>query len=402
MHTSAPFRELHIYFRYIWDHISIRLHSRALSSAYAIHWDPHRYSWSAQLPHQSTDSFSVLAASLRYVLSVLSGPSSLHTLSLSYLNVEPAHQKLILSIRTLRVLKLNWTSFTPTSMEMPRSPITALWLDHSPQALTKHFLVLLASSLETLRLGWGSEERYEALTGIPFPRLKFFEEPRWIGPTVHNHLIACSSITTLIIRFPSHPPVPPTILPNLTHLTSPYLVAKELIPGRPVRTYHMLYVPSLAYVTAPLEEIALLAQRVEELQLLVDPPLAKVVKLLAVHLPNLVRVRIIMMDELEHPPPREGLCSPQAGAESKHVHSSLREADIGFYKARGQSFPCEDCLEVLRMLTETCLVLEIVRFGELFPVDGGGIDERNVSLDWLMDMRRSAEGEWKERKWSMS
>lgn len=46
-------------------------------------------------------------------------------------------------------------------------------------------------------------------------------------------------------------------------------------------------------------------------------------------------------------------------------------------------------------------MLEVVRFEALFPVDGGGIDERDVPLDWLMDIRRTAEGERKEIKWGV-
>jgi hypothetical protein len=61
-------------------------------------------------------------------------------------------------------------------------------------------------------------------------------------------------------------------------------------------------------------------------------------------------------------------------------------------------FPREDCWKILTTLTGMRLGLEVVRFGELFPVDGGGIDEMGVPLNWLMDVRRKAEGEWKERR----
>jgi len=85
------------------------------------------------------------------------------------------------------------------------------------------------------------------------------------------------------------------------------------------------------------------------------------------------------------------------------VHLSLKEFDLGFYMIKGQPFPREHCRRVLALLTEVCPALEVVRFGELFFVDGsGGIDERDVRLDWVMDMRRTAEGEWKERKWGVS
>jgi hypothetical protein len=121
--------------------------------------------WADQ-PQRITDSLSVSAASFRHILSILSGPSSLHTLSLTMLRVEPAHQVLILSIKTLRYLKLVNSSFVPTSMVMPRSFITALWLE-GHYVPTKHLLTLLRSSLETLRFSAIRVEVYDVLARYP-------------------------------------------------------------------------------------------------------------------------------------------------------------------------------------------------------------------------------------------
>jgi len=83
-------------------------------------------------------------------------------------------------------------------------------------------------------------------------------------------------------------------------------------------------------------------------------------------------------------------------------HPSLKEFDLGFDMIKGRPFPRENCKQVLMLLTEVCPELEVVRFGELFFVDGGGgIDERDDRLDWLMDMRRTAEGDWEEREWGV-
>jgi len=112
-----------------------------------------------------------------------------------------------------------------------------------------------------------------------------------------------------------------------------------------------------------------------------------------------VRVRLTM-DEFMLAPDEGVQFGLQSGPGS--VHRSLKEFDIGFLVMKGRPFPREDCWTVLTRLTEMCPALEVVRFGELFPVEGGGIDERNVPLDWLMDIRRTAEGEWKERKWGAS
>jgi hypothetical protein len=118
------------------------------------------------------------------------------------------------------------------------------------------------------------------------------------------------------------------------------------------------------------------------------------VELLVVQLPNLVRVRL-MMKESKLPAPGRVSIGPE-----KSVHRSLKEFDIGFPVEKGRVFPHEACWAVLTTLIEMCPALEVVRFGALFPVEGGGIDERNVPLDWLMDIRRTAEGEWKERRGS--
>jgi len=100
-----------------------------------------------------------------------------------------------------------------------------------------------------------------------------------------------------------------------------------------------------------------------------------------------------MMDEFELP------AAAEAPTEPEHVHRSLREFDIGFSVVEGQPFPRKDCQKVLTALTKVCPALEVVRFGRLFPVEGGGVDERDVPLDRLMDMRQTAEGKWEEKKW---
>ena len=118
-----------------------------------------------------------------------------------------------------------------------------------------------------------------------------------------------------------------------------------------------------------------------------------VVELLALHYPNIVRLYLgmLLLTEFDLPDDRK---PPRSQVD---VHPSLREIDLGFTVNRGAPFPREHCKKVLRLLTEVCPALEVVRFGYLFFADGVGIDERNVQLDRVMDMRRTAEGEWKER-----
>ena len=394
MHTGAPFRELRLRSCSIWDYVSIRRHSEFLASARAIHWNVQQNTvWWGRPQHQSTNSLSVSSISFRHILSILSGPSSLHTLSLTGLRVEPVHQKLILSIKTLRSLKLVNSGFISTPTIMPRSSITTLWLDGSFLASTKHLLTLLRSSLETLRFT-SITETYEVLASTPLPRLTFLEKPYVIGAHKYDHFDSSPNIRVLIISSLGDHPIPPTTLPHLTYLSAPYPVAKALLPGRPVRTYRTSYVYSCcdgSHIAFPLREVAPCAQHVEELQLSTVMRPERLVGLLAVHLPNLMRVRL-MTGEFNF---KRDPVVPQS------VHRSLKEIDIGFAVMTGRSFPREDCWAVLRRLTEMCPALEVVRFGALFPIEGGGIDERNVPLDWLMDIRQTAKGEWKERKWGV-
>ena len=144
-----------------------------------------------------------------------------------------------------------------------------------------------------------------------------------------------------------------------------------------------------ASLKGPLEELAPCAQQVKELHLFLKVSPLRLVGFLALHFPNVVRLylRLFGSNHLE-----DGDLRSQV-----EVHRLLREFDIGFNLNKGRPFPRENCRKALERLTEVCPVMEVVRFGALLPVEGGGIDEREISLDLLMDMRRTTEGEWQER-----
>ena len=399
VHTGAPFRELRFKSRRMWDYVSIRRHSELLSYARAIHWD---FQKSRGQPRRSTDLLSVSAASFRHVLSVLSVPSSLHTLVLTSLRVEPAHQILILSIKTLRFLKLVESSFAPTSILMPRSSITTLWLEICSPPTTRHLLTLLGSSLKILRFRRQNWEAHEILPSTPLPLLTFFESP--VIKTVPSWVYFASfqNIRVLILHSfawdeSSPSPIPSTALPHLTYLAAPPILGKALLLGRPVHTYRM-YDPYyrdwsvMNHLERTLMHVAPYAQHVKELHLWLNVPPWVLVDHLALHFPNLVRVHLCWDVPNSRPGPW-----PKGGA-----HLSLREFNIGFYLRKEWSFPSDKCRNALRLLTKVCPALEVFRFGEVFFVDGSsGIDERDVRPDRLMDMRRTAEGEWKERKWGV-
>jgi len=123
-----------------------------------------------------------------------------------------------------------------------------------------------------------------------------------------------------------------------------------------------------------------------------DMSLARLVEALAKHFPSIIRVYMMRGNGFETP-----LFTPQP--DPTPVHRSLKELDVGFSIAAGRPFLREECQKLLMTLTATCPALEVVRLGALFLVDGGGIDERCVAPDRVMDMRRSVGGEWKERTW---
>ena len=394
MHKGAPFRELSFHFSRSQHYLSARQHSEALSSAYAIHW-AFQYTNVNKPKRRSTDLLSMSAASFRHVLSILSISSSLHTLSLSWLKVGSAHQILILSIKTLRTLELIDSIFTPTSVVMPRSSITALLFEGRALVPIRHLLALLGNSLERLRVKRWRISAFEILASMPLPRLTFFENSTIINVPRHDYLASFQNIRTLVLSFLASGPFPPTALPHLTYLFAPPDIGKVLLPGRPVHTYRMHpahYQKWVASIEGPLVQVALRGQHVKELHLWLDLSPWGMARWLALHFPNVVWLHLGLSSPSH-------LCDGMMPWSHVHVNSSLRKFDIGFYMTKGGPIPRENCREVLSKLTEVCSMLEAVRFGELCPTLGGGIDEKNVSWDRVMDMRRTAGGEWQERKW---
>ena len=239
VHAGAPFRKLRFSYLYWWVNLTIRQHSEVLSSAYAIYWT-FRSTTTGTPEQRSTDLLSLSAASFRHALSVLSVSSSLHTLGLSWIRVEPAHQILILSIKTLQtLLELVNTVFAPTSVVM--SPSSVLSLEGSSPLP----IPLLGDSLEMLRFNLWNIPAYEILTSTPLPCLTFLENSTIMKlPThAHDYLTSFRNITTLILSSLGPGPVPRTALPHLTYLSAPHTSGgTALLPGRPVHTYRVNYI----------------------------------------------------------------------------------------------------------------------------------------------------------------
>ena len=333
VHKRAPFRELYFHFRRRWHYLNVRRHSESLSSASAIHWS---FRGKSKSQRRSTDLLSISAASFRTILSVLSVSSSLHTLGLTRLKVEPAHQILILSIKTLRTLELVNSSFAPTSMVMPCSSIKTLLLEGwSPVPIP-----LLGSSLEVLRLKLWRIHTYEMLASTPLPRLTFLENLFILKVPTQDYLVSFRNIRTLILSSLGSDPVPPTALPHLTYLSAPHDVGKALLPGRPVHTYRVQYIYRWilgAPIENPLVELAPCAQHVKELHLWLMASPWELLGFLALHFPNIVRL-YLRVDELHRLDDGE---SPQSHVE---VHHSLREFDR-ILRGQGTADPSQELQE---------------------------------------------------------
>jgi hypothetical protein len=258
----------------------------------------------------------------------------------------------------------------------------------------RHIITLLGGSLEILRVNGAVIETCEILASIPHPRLTFFEIST-IGVPTHDYLAAFRNIRTLIIHSLGPDPVPPTTLPHLTYLSAPWTIGQALLPGRPVRTYRMAYDYHLAsgpYINGPLVGLEAYAQHVTELHVWLRVSPWGLAAFLASHFPNIVRLYLKLTD-------LEDLDDGRWPGPRAKVHRSLKEFDVGFDVSKRRPFPREECKRALTKLTLICPALEVVRFGALLPVNGGCIDEIEVPLDWLMDMRRTMGGDWQERKW---
>jgi hypothetical protein len=122
------FRVLKVYGDKLPDLLKLHNHSRVLKFARELHWLPSRV---ASVQARSGGKLSLTRLSIQYVLSKLSHSSALRALYLHRIDISPPHQRLILSIPSLRHLTLQQSSFVPGNV---RCHIHQLSLSHSEQA----------------------------------------------------------------------------------------------------------------------------------------------------------------------------------------------------------------------------------------------------------------------------
>ena len=239
INTKAPFRKLNLTKSGILELSSLYRHSRVLAFANEVHWNPKPEQRRGR--HYSTNGWTMVGLSIRLVLPALQISSSLRLFEIHRLKVCSEHQRIILSVPTLRELVLNQSIFVPSTAKMPSSSITTLTFVPGvvQPAPTAHILGLLSESLETLNVGWFSGTVYSTLLTLQFPRLvslRHSSEELYTLAVLTSHL----SITRLHISVPiSYQQLDFTldVLPQLRDLSSPWWVAEQLVPGRPVQVF---------------------------------------------------------------------------------------------------------------------------------------------------------------------
>ena len=409
VHKSAPFVILSLGGDSLAEYSSIRQYRRVLSVAKSIGLQPRITSLAVR--RQSSDKLSITCISFRFILSSLSNPSSLQTLVLRQLKVVPAHQRLILSIPTLRKLVLEFSEFIPTSIALPTSSITTLCLGEQRRlAAVEHTLTLLANSLETLEF---SNEIYHLLANIPLPRLTSLTSP--LLPKKMVHFSSLSALTRLSVNIIGDfhldkIVIDPTVLPNLHYLCTWWTLGALLIAGRPVRVFRlpgqmstMDDAQNWLWLVEYVSRLASVASHLEELQIPLSVPICETIEILIEYLPRITRLHLWSW-EGEGPPQVRIRGNP--AKRNQVQHPSLKEVVISFtpkiqtlatyplWRSPGWVLPRAECNEVFETVIGMCAMAEVVRIGALMPWD----DEKDIPPEWIMEMRKAEDGTWVERK----
>ena len=362
---------------------------------------------------QLSDEFSLACICFRFILSSLHNSSSLQTLLLSHVQVAPAHQRLILAIKTLRRLILQYSEFVPTSVTLPSSSITSLSLHGVEPAATAHVLTLLSNSIETLDC---TTNIYHILSNIRLPRLTSLWSLSY--PEV-NHLVALSAfmrLTSLTIgsclnHCVLFPDIPPAVLPHLRHLCTSWDLGERLVIGRPVHTFSLIweirsFKNSQTRLVKDISQFAAGASHLEELQIPLTIPVRDTIEIISQYLPHITRLHLWTLPG--NLPTPQYTIPFQWIVVREHIfqHPSLKEVTVGFApenwkqaayitrEAPGWSLSRPRCAHVFDVIVEKCPVVEVVRIGTSLP----WIDAREVPREWVMEWRKGESGEWVERR----
>ena len=410
-----PFRVLRIYGDKPLDLLMLHNHSRSLEFARELRWLPSR-SRRAPVRARSDGTFFMARLSIQYVLLKLSRSSAIRALHLHRIVVGPQHQRLILSIPSLRHLTLQQAEFIPGNVPMPHATIESLSFGTgtvSPEPAI-HILQLLAHSLKCLDVGYASEVLYPLMNTLRFAVLKSLRQ----NPTTYLHQFHTLSRHTSITELYLGPyasqrwliPVDyfqsPHLLPHLQHLSSPWEVAVIIVPGRPVKSFRDTELMR-CYGTIPPEWFSLLAestalQGMEEIRICLNTGIIGLLYVLDRHVPSLKRLEIFIWDHY----------LLQGEAWKLSSKSSLIEIEIRFIRpTRGSllwnasGYPEKPCRTLFMRLDEECPKLEQVTFiavnysPAVNPEREFDKNERDVPLDCKLKFCQTSNGTWEEHLW---
>ena len=385
--------------------------SRVLKFARELHWLPSRR---ASARARSDGHFSLTRLSIQYVLLQLSHSSAIRALYLHDIAVSPHHQRLILSIPSLRHLTLQQSEFTPGNVTISHALIESLSFGTGtvlPEAAI-HILRLLAYSLKSLDVGDASEVLYPLMNTLRFAVLKSLRQ----NPTTYLHhfhtLSPHTSITELYLgpstsqqwTIPVDYFQPPHLLPHLQHLSSPWRVAIKIIPGRPVKVFRdtelIGSIGTMEWEWIRQLDRSTAEQGMEEIRNCHNIGIIQLLFVLNLYVPRLKRLEVFVWGH--HP--LQGVTWKPAG------NFSIIEIEIRFLRPTRESllsdpraYPHQSCRTLFTRLVQECPKLKQVTFIAVKgPTEGGCVfdeNEQDVPSDCKLKFCKTSKGTWEERFW---
>jgi hypothetical protein len=401
--TKTPFRKLKLTKSATSELSSLYRHSRLLAFADQVEWNPQPEQRRGR--HHSTSGWTLVGLSIRIVLNALQTSSSLRVFEIHRLKVCSSHQRIILSVPTLRELVLNQSIFVQSTAKMPPPSITALTFvpGASQPAPTAHILSLLSESLEVLDVGYSPRTVYSTLLTMQFPRLVSLRHRSQELNTLAvltSHL----SITKLYISVPiSHQQLNFTgdVLPRLRDLSSPWWVGEQLVPGRPVQVFADTGRKSvnLDDLEAKLVQLARSTSHIEALQMSVTRISAiRIFLMLAKRLPRLKRLQIWT-------PNVKLRVSPETGKGPKwnplkKCPPAITEIEIRFRRPTKGTLPSQIsrpfCHWMLYLAARACPALKVAIFAVLDSKESD-VEQRDIPPVWKFKVCETR-GEWEEQR----
>ena len=209
----------------------------------------------------SSTLFSGHSLSFRVMLQSLMHCPQLRHLSISYIDVAPPQQEVILTLPHLQTLSLKAAQFTPTSQAMPVSSINKLRFVNDPEVErtrcyfthvphVEYLVTRLAASLTTIEFTTSTRHFNYSLVSNSIPHLPHLPHLTTVvqaypSPFADKDILpflrknpSVTTLRTYITNSEHWPFSDMTFLPRLQTLICRPVIAEALIPGRPVRTYH--------------------------------------------------------------------------------------------------------------------------------------------------------------------